>query len=179
MQDIDTIKKGLANAIGVVGRVEVVPTDTDYTVIIDYAHTPDGLENVLKAGREITPQGGKLVCLFGCGGDRDKSKRAPMGKIACELSDSVIITSDNSRSEDKGSIISDILSGITSKENITVIEDRKTAIHHAIITARDGDIILLVGKGHEEYEIDENGVHPFSEREIVRSALKERRKKCE
>ena len=160
------------------GRMESVATGENFSVIIDYAHTERALASLLHTVKKFS-DGRRIVTLFGCGGDRDKSKRAPMGKIACELSDSVIITSDNSRSEDKGSIISDILSGIISKENITVIEDRKTAIHHAIITARDGDIILLVGKGHEEYEIDENGVHPFSEREIVRSALKERRKKCE
>ncbi len=160
------------------GRMESVATGENFSVIIDYAHTERALASLLHTVKKFS-DGRRIVTLFGCGGDRDKSKRAPMGKIACELSDSVIITSDNSRSEDKGGIISDILSGITSKENITVIEDRKTAIHHAIITAREGDIILLVGKGHEEYEIDGNGVHPFSEREIVRSALKERRKKCE
>lgn len=160
----EEIAKGLEKAQGVCGRAEVLRIDKDYTVMIDYAHTPDSLENILKTVRAFTP--GRIITLFGCGGDRDKSKRPLMGKIAETLSDVCVVTSDNPRTEDPEAIINDILAGMTGK-NHTVIVNRKEAIGHALDIARPGDLVLLAGKGHETYQ-DIGGVkHHFDEREIV------------
>ncbi len=160
------IVKGLKSASGVKGRIEVVKTNTDYTVIIDYAHTPDGLLNILNTIRGFAM--GRIVTLFGCGGDRDKTKRPKMGKIAGELSDFCIITSDNPRSEEPALIIRDILEGIkeTSCE-YKVIENRFDAIEFALDNAKKDDIILLAGKGHEPYQILKDRTIIFDEREIV------------
>ncbi len=155
---------------GVRGRIEVVPTDTDYTVIIDYAHSPDGLENIIRSLREIAK--GRVVTLFGCGGDRDKTKRPKMGKIAADLSDFCIVTSDNPRSEDAGLIIKDILAGMEgTKTPYQVVENRKDAIRYALEHAKQDDIILLAGKGHETYQILPNGTIHFDEREVVAEIL--------
>ncbi len=160
----------LSKCRGVKGRIEVVPTDTDYTVIIDYAHSPDGLKNIISSLKEIAR--GRVVTLFGCGGDRDKTKRPIMGKIAAELSDYCIVTSDNPRSENPTDIINDILEGMKDIKTPTkVIENRKEAICWAVKHARTDDIILLAGKGHETYQILPTGTIHFDEREAVAEAL--------
>ena len=165
----------LASAKGVKGRVEVVPTDGDYTILIDYAHTPDALENVLKSMRRVTK--GRLVALFGCGGDRDRTKRPIMGRIAAENADFVVVTSDNPRTEDPKAIIADIVAGMehtsTPRE---VITGRPEAIEWAIEHHEPGDVIVLAGKGHEDYQIVGREKHHMDEREIVADILKKRKK---
>lgn len=153
------------------GRAELVDTQgRDFTVIIDYAHTPDGLENILKALRGSAK--GRLVTVFGCGGDRDKTKRPQMGKIAGDFSDYVIVTSDNPRTEDPGEIIKDILVGMQDCEApYTVIENRIKAIEYAILNAQTDDTILLAGKGHETYQIIGHQTIELDEREVVKKAL--------
>ena len=159
--------KSLATATGVKGRVEVVPTDTDYTVLIDYAHSPDGVENVLRAVRGFAK--GRVVALFGCGGDRDRTKRPKMGKIAADLAGFCIVTSDNPRTEDPKAIIDDILEGMKgTKTPMQVIVDRPEAIHWALAHAKKDDIIVLMGKGHETYQEVNHVKHHMDEREIVR-----------
>ncbi len=160
------ISDGLKTAKGVKGRIEVVETNTDYTVIIDYAHTPDGLLNILNAIRGFAK--GRIVTLFGCGGDRDKTKRPQMGKIAGELSDFCVVTSDNPRSEEPGAIIEDILAGLRETDcRYAVVENRFEAIEFALDNAKKDDIILLAGKGHEPYQILKDRTIVFDEREIV------------
>lgn len=128
------------------GRVEVVPTDTDYTVLIDYAHSPDGLENVISSVRETT--NGRIIAVFGCGGDRDKTKRPKMGKIVGDLADVAVVTSDNPRSEDPQLIVDDVLEGMHNcKAKIKVLVDRTEAIRYALGEAKKGDVVLLAGKG--------------------------------
>ncbi len=170
------VQDALASLIGVRGRMERVKLgfDADFTVLIDYAHTPDALENLLRTAAELKNSQGRTVLLFGCGGDRDRGKRPMMGKIASQNADFVIVTSDNSRSEDPQSIIDEICAGMETRENLAVIVDRAEAIRYAILTARAGDLILLAGKGHEEYEITREGRSSFSEKEIVRNAFSER-----
>lgn len=167
------IKDGLASFGGVAGRFERLKLDprVDFSVYIDYAHTPDALENLLRTAKQIAKRGQRIVLVFGCGGDREKQKRAIMGRVACEMADVVVITSDNPRSEAPMDIINDIIFGISDGAIYTVIEDRRAAIEYAIKNARRGDIILLAGKGHEEYLIDSHGRHPFSEREICRELV--------
>ena len=151
---------------GVAGRFEVITTKP--TVIVDYAHTPDGLENVLKAARQITPENGKLICIFGCGGDRDATKRPKMGSIAEELADKVIVTSDNPRSENPQQIITDILTGFKSTNDVIVEPDRELAIKEAYKLANANDIVLVAGKGHEDYQILSDRTIHFDDREKVR-----------
>ncbi|HZK39090.1 MAG TPA: UDP-N-acetylmuramoyl-L-alanyl-D-glutamate--2,6-diaminopimelate ligase [Clostridia bacterium] len=166
----DCVIDAIAASPGVPGRLEVVPTAMDYTVIIDYAHTPDGLENILNALREITQ--GRLIAVFGCGGDRDKTKRPLMGEIAQRLSDIVVITSDNPRTEDPNEIINDILEGLNKPgKNVIVEENRTKAIEKALHTATKGDIIVLAGKGHETYQILKTGKIHYDEREIIAQIL--------
>ena len=165
----------LRTAQGVKGRVEVVPTPgKPYTVLIDYAHTPDGLENVLSSGKGFCK--GRLIAVFGCGGDRDPIKRAIMGKIGTDIADFSIITSDNPRTEEPGKIIEDIVKGIEpGKNNYEIIENRPAAIRHAMDIAQKNDIIILAGKGHETYQ-EINGVkHHLDEREVVAAYLEEMR----
>lgn len=158
----------LATATGVKGRVEVVPTDTDYTVLIDYAHTPDGVENVLRAVRGFAK--GRVIALFGCGGDRDRTKRPKMGKIAADLADFCVVTSDNPRTENPKTIIDDILEGMKdTKTPMEVIVDRPEAIHWALAHAKKDDVIVLMGKGHETYQEINHVKHHMDEREIVAS----------
>ena len=163
----------LKTAKGVKGRVEVVPTPgKDYTVLIDYAHTPDGLENVLTSVKGYCR--GRLIAVFGCGGDRDPVKRPIMGKIGVDIADHAIITSDNPRTEDPGKIIQDILKGVnSSKNNYEIIENRVKAIHQAMDIARKNDIIVLAGKGHETYQEICGVKHHLDEREVVAAYLKE------
>ncbi len=164
------IKDCIGTFDGVCGRLERLKLDgrVDFSVYIDYAHTPDALENLLRTVRQFARRGQRIVLLFGCGGDREIQKRPLMGKIASQMSDFFVVTSDNSRSERPLDIINDILSGVEGGATYTVIENRKKAIEYVIENARRGDIILLAGKGHEEYEIDADGKRPFSERTIVR-----------
>ncbi len=170
--DFKAVLDGLATCIGVPGRMEVVPADKPYTVLIDYAHTPDGLENLLGCVREITE--GKVITVFGCGGDRDKTKRPIMGNIAAKLSDVAVVTSDNPRSEDPDTIISDILEGIGKHSSKVIVEpDRKTAIAKALSIAREGDMVVLAGKGQETYQILASGKIHFDEREVVADILAE------
>ena len=160
-----------ASASGVKGRVEVVPTPgKDYTVLIDYAHTPDGLENVLSSVKGFCK--GRVIAVFGCGGDRDPVKRPIMGRIGVELADYAIITSDNPRSEDPMKIIEDILKGVDSaKNNYEVLENRPKAIEHAMDIAKKNDIIILAGKGHETYQEICGVKHHLDEREVVAAYL--------
>ena len=163
--DIPKSIKTLENLGGVAGRFEVVINQP--MVIVDYAHTPDGLENVLKAARDITPSGGKLICVFGCGGDRDATKRPKMGRIAEELADKVIVTSDNPRSEDPQQIITDILAGISKVNEVIVEPDRELAIKEARKLAKPCDVVLVAGKGHENYQILADETIHFDDREKV------------
>ena len=165
----------LADAPGVKGRVEVVPTPgTDYTVLIDYAHTPDGLENVLSSVRGFCR--GRLISVFGCGGDRDPIKRPIMGRIGAELSDIAIITSDNPRTEDPEAIIRDITPGADEAgKPYEVVVDRIEAIRHAMTIAKKNDIIVLAGKGHETYQEIMGVKHHMDEREIVAQILEEKK----
>ena len=164
--DIEKSISVLETIRGVAGRFEVIVKKP--TVIVDYAHTPDGLENVLKAAREITPEGANLICLFGCGGDRDATKRPKMGAIAENLADRVIVTSDNPRSEDPQQIITDILAGFKSTSNVIVEPDRELAIKEAYKIANANDVVLVAGKGHEDYQILANETIHFDDREKVR-----------
>lgn len=161
------------------GRLESVDlgADASFSVFIDYAHTPDALENLLKSARAFKNKNQKIILLFGCGGDRDRYKRKLMGQIASKYSDAVILTSDNSRTENACDIISDIMQGINKESNYKIIENRRQAIEYAINSACKGDIILLAGKGHENYEIDKDGKHPFCEKDIVKSAYEKRCRK--
>ena len=162
--------KALKTAKGVKGRVEVVPTPgKDYTVLIDYAHTPDGLQNVLSSVKGFCK--GRLIAVFGCGGDRDPVKRPIMGKIGAEIADIAVITSDNPRTEDPHAIIEDILKGVESLENCAVIENRIEAIHYAMDIAEKNDIIVLAGKGHETYQEIGGVKNHLDEREEVAKYL--------
>lgn len=166
--------KVLAATAHVKGRVEVVPTDGDYTILIDYAHTPDALENVLNAVRGFAK--GRVIALFGCGGDRDKTKRPIMGGIAARLADAVIVTSDNPRTESPSAIIADIVDGMIGTETpYVVIESRIEAIRFAMDNAMSGDVIVLAGKGHETYQIIGRDKHHLDEREVVAEYLKEKK----
>ena len=153
------------------GRVEVVPTPgKDYTILIDYAHSPDGLENVLSSVQEFSK--GRTVAVFGCGGDRDKTKRPKTGKIAAQHADFVVVTSDNPRTEDPDAIIADILPGLEGSETPHIAEtDRVKAIHYAMDHAQSGDTIVLCGKGHETYQEVNHEKHHMDEREIVAEYL--------
>ena len=172
------IKDALASLTGVRGRMERIPLglDADFSVLVDYAHTPDALENLLRTVQGFRQSGQRIVLLFGCGGDRDKSKRPIMGALASRYADVTVVTSDNSRGEDPMQIIGEILSGMDPSKPYCVIPDRAEAIQYAINQARAGDILLLAGKGHEEYEIGREGRKPFRERDVVRSAFESRRR---
>jgi UDP-N-acetylmuramoyl-L-alanyl-D-glutamate--2,6-diaminopimelate ligase len=175
--DLELVTSALKDFPGVPGRMERVQIspNQDISVIVDYAHTPDSLENLLKAARPFIP--GKMICVFGCGGDRDRTKRPKMGKIAAELADVAIATSDNPRTEDPEHIIQDILAGIPETIKPIVISDRATAIRTAISEAQPGDGVLLAGKGHEDYQILGTEKIHFDDREHARNALEIRLKK--
>lgn len=163
-------KEALADFDGVKGRAEVIPNTGDFTVIIDYAHTPDGLKNILKTFKSCAKE--RIILLFGCGGDRDKTKRSQMGEIASIYADYVIVTSDNPRTENPREIIDDIMKGIPNGLFAgKIIEDRYEAIKFALSIAQKDDIIILAGKGHEDYQIIGKEKHPFDEREIVKNLL--------
>ena len=166
------IKKGVEALKGLPGRLESVGCGQRFSVYVDYAHTEDGLMNVLKSLRELKPA--RLITVFGCGGNRDRSKRPVMGKISTELSDIVFITSDNPRTEEPKDIINEITKGINPVKNNYIIEpDRFHAIKKAVLEAGDGDIVLVAGKGHETYQIFKDTTIPFDDREVVKRILKE------
>ena len=160
------IAASLRSAKGVRGRVEVVPVPTAYTVLIDYAHTPNALENVLLTARDFTA--GRLICLFGCGGDRDRTKRPRMGAVAGALADVAVVTSDNPRTEVPMDIINDILPGLEGAPAEVVVEpDRRAAIRRALSLARAGDTVVLAGKGHETYQEVDGVEYHLDEREEI------------
>ena len=163
----------LSNLESAPGRLENLRGPREITVVIDYAHTPDALENVLKTLRAVAPER-QLICLFGCGGDRDKTKRPEMAQVAQEAADRLVITSDNPRTEDPEAIIADIRAGLSPKgqAKTLVITDRREAIRTAILTAPDGATILLAGKGHEDYQVIGHEKHHMDEREIVAETFK-------
>ena len=165
---ISTIQEGLAKTKGVPGRFETVPNDKGIHVIVDYAHTPDALENVINTARGFATN--RIITVFGCGGDRDNSKRPLMGKIADELSDIAILTSDNPRTEDPNRIINHVLNGMSS-DNYEVVIDRREAIKRAIEIAQKDDIILIAGKGHEDYQIIGTEKIHFDDKEVAREFL--------
>ena len=172
--NLETIVNSLPNFAGVPGRMEriQIAPDQDISVIVDYAHTPDSLENLLKASRPFIS--GKMICVFGCGGDRDRTKRPIMGKIAAELADIAVVTSDNPRTENSEQILKDVVAGIPNTVSPVVIGDRAKAIATAIADAQSGDGILIAGKGHEDYQILGTEKIHFDDREQARLALGDR-----
>ncbi len=167
--------KSLEAIEGVRGRFEVVSKEP--SVIVDYAHTPDGLENILSAARLVTPENGRLIVVFGCGGDRDATKRPKMGAIVERLADVLVVTSDNPRTEDPQQILTDVISGIKKfdSERMLVNVDREQAIYQAIDLAKPEDIIVVAGKGHEDYQILAHETIYFDDREIVQNYVKSRK----
>jgi len=168
------IRNGLEDLTGVPGRFETIASGTrGFTVVVDYAHSPDGLENVLRSARALKPE--RVVCVFGCGGDRDPLKRPMMGRIAADLSDRVVVTSDNPRSEDPSAIIDQILAGIEGgidNPKVVVEPDRRVAIFWALNkVAQPGDLVVIAGKGHETGQQFANRKIPFDDRDVAREAL--------
>jgi UDP-N-acetylmuramoyl-L-alanyl-D-glutamate--2,6-diaminopimelate ligase len=155
------------------GRFETITAESKPLCIVDYAHSPDGLENILKGARDLISNSNftRLICVFGCGGDRDITKRPKMGRIAYDLADLVYVTSDNPRSEEPRQIIADILAGIPNLEKIEIIENRADAIKRAVSTALATDVVVIAGKGHEDYQILKDKTIHFDDREHVRKAL--------
>jgi UDP-N-acetylmuramoyl-L-alanyl-D-glutamate--2,6-diaminopimelate ligase len=167
----DIIARGIAQCRAVPGRFERVDEGQPFVVVVDYAHTDDALRNVISMARSLEPK--RVVTLFGCGGDRDRTKRPIMGQVAAELSDFVVLTSDNPRSEDPIDIMNDVLVGLRRKDTPCLVEpDRATAIRRAIEEARPGDILILAGKGHETYQVLKDGTIPFDDREVAREVLR-------
>jgi UDP-N-acetylmuramoyl-L-alanyl-D-glutamate--2,6-diaminopimelate ligase len=170
----ESIAAGLSALEGVPGRFENIDCGQPFTAIVDYAHTPDGIRNVLEACAEVTT--GRVIIVVGCGGDRDRSKRPLMGKVAAEMSDLCIITSDNPRSEDPEAIIEMIVDGVRTKfgeDRYTVVVDRRAAIRRAVQEAADGDLVVIAGKGHESGQIFADRVIPFDDRQVLRECLEE------
>jgi UDP-N-acetylmuramoyl-L-alanyl-D-glutamate--2,6-diaminopimelate ligase len=172
--DLATILQTLSTFTGVPGRMQqiVVQPDQDISVVVDYAHTPDSLENLLRAARPFAK--GRIICVFGCGGDRDRTKRPQMGAIAASLADQAVVTSDNPRTEDPQKILADILEGIPAGTNPIVEADRRVAIGMAIAQAHPGDTVLIAGKGHEDYQILGTEKVHFDDREEAEAALRQR-----
>jgi UDP-N-acetylmuramoyl-L-alanyl-D-glutamate--2,6-diaminopimelate ligase len=166
--DEEAIVRGLEAVRGVPGRFEPVAEGQPFEVIVDYSHKPDALESVLRTARELTE--GRVICVFGCGGDRDRGKRPVMGRIASELADLAIVTSDNPRSEDPAAIIDEILAGVTRE--VEVEPDRAAAIERALSRAAEGDVVLIAGKGHEQDQEFADRTIPFDDREVARDVLR-------
>ena len=164
----EAIVRGLEAVRGVPGRFEPVAEGQPFEVIVDYSHKPDALESVLRTARELTE--GRVICVFGCGGDRDRGKRPVMGRIASELADLAIVTSDNPRSEDPAAIIDEILAGVTRE--VEVEPDRAAAIERALSDAAEGDVVLIAGKGHEQGQEFADRTIPFDDREVARDVLR-------
>lgn len=171
---IEQIKASLEKMAGVPGRVESVSVGQNFAVIVDYAHTPDGLDNVLRAVKELAPP--RIICVFGCGGDRDRTKRPIMGAIAAKYSDYAIITSDNPRTEDPELILRDVEAGLlqggVDKSRYELLVDRHAAIEKAVEMASPGDVVLIAGKGHETYQIIGGVTHPFDDRLVAKEAIR-------
>lgn len=165
----DAIREGLRGVRNVRGRMEGFDSQRGYRIVVDYAHTPDALENVLAAAREFTR--GRLIVVFGCGGDRDRGKRPEMGRIAASLADIVVVTSDNPRREDPQTIVTEIVKGIASSKNVEMIVDRREAIHRALDAAREGDTVVIAGKGHETYQEVGTERFPFDDRIVAETYL--------
>jgi UDP-N-acetylmuramoyl-L-alanyl-D-glutamate--2,6-diaminopimelate ligase len=172
--DEDAIAEGIRAVAGVPGRFEAVDEGQEFAVVVDYAHKPDALAAVLRAARPLG--GGRLTVVFGAGGDRDRAKRPEMGRVARELADAVIVTSDNPRSEDPLTIIGEILDGVGT--DVEVDPDRGSAIETAIARAQPGDVVVIAGKGHEPGQEVAGVVHPFDDREVARAALRSTRKRA-
>jgi UDP-N-acetylmuramoyl-L-alanyl-D-glutamate--2,6-diaminopimelate ligase len=173
---LDDITRGIRECRTVAGRFEQVAFDDShepsFAIIVDYAHTDDALKNVLQTAREVAGERGRVITVFGCGGDRDKTKRAPMGEIAAGLSDLAIVTSDNPRGEDPMAIIEDIEVGLKRAGRQYVnLPDRREAIFRAIGEARAGDVVLIAGKGHETYQIIGDRTIHFDDHEVAREAM--------
>ena len=166
-----TVQRALGRMRGVPGRLEKIDVDAPFTVFVDYAHTPSALAEILTTVRSFRRPGQRIAVVFGCGGDRDRSKRRRMGQIASSLADLTVVTSDNSRTEDPGTIIGEIVSGLDREKPHAVIPDRKQAIEYALSVAGCDDIVILAGKGHEKYEITSDGMRPFDEVGIVKQIL--------
>ncbi len=162
------IARGVASVRGVPGRFEPVDEGQPFLVVVDYSHTPDSLENALRTARDLVS--GRVICVFGCGGDRDRGKRPLMGRVASTESDLAIVTSDNPRSEDPDAIIAEVLEGVTG--SVDVQPDRRLAIAHAVESARPGDLVLIAGKGHEQGQESQERTAPFDDREVARDALR-------
>ena len=162
------IKEAIERFPPVPGRLERVNFNAGFSVFVDYAHTADALKNIIQSLRQISEN--KIIVVFGCGGDRDKTKRPKMGHIVTELSDYAIITSDNPRSEDPQGIIKDIRRGIT-KNNYCIIPERYAAIKKSLSLAKPGDIVLVAGKGHENYQVEKDKAIPFDDREVIKECL--------
>ncbi|SFD59169.1 UDP-N-acetylmuramoylalanyl-D-glutamate--2,6-diaminopimelate ligase [Paenibacillus catalpae] len=171
---LEQIKASLEAIPGVPGRVESVQAGQDFAVVVDYAHTPDGLENVLRAVKELAPP--RIICVFGCGGDRDRTKRPIMGSIAARYADYVLVTSDNPRTEDPDLILKDIEAGLVkdgvSSNKYELMVDRRAAIEKAVEMASPGDVVLIAGKGHETYQIIGSVTHPFDDRLVAKEAIR-------
>ncbi len=167
----ENIRNGIESFKSVPGRLDQVETNADFKIFVDYAHTPNALENILRSTRTFCA--GNLICVFGCGGDRDKSKRPEMGRIAEELSDYVILTNDNSRTEDPVDIINQIEKGIRGNNNYCIIADRYKAILEAVKKAKAKDVVLIAGKGHEDYQIIGKEIFSFNDKIAAGKALSE------
>lgn len=168
--DLNQMLQAIAGFGGVPGRMEAVDAGQEFPVLVDYAHTPDSVANVLLTARTFTQ--GRLVCVLGCGGDRDKTKRPKMGRAAEELADVLVITSDNPRSEQPMAIIDDIIAGLETPQRAIVESDRQAAIRAAVELARAGDVVMILGKGHESGQEFADGIIPFDDRDVARLALK-------
>ena len=173
---MEEIVSALTTFTAVPGRFELIEEGQDFAVVVDYAHTPDGLENILQTAKKIVDN--RILVVFGCGGDRDATKRPIMGRIAAQFGDRVFVTSDNPRTEDPIQIVKDVEVGV--KEGLhdavtyEVIVDRREAIHKAIGEATTGDVVIIAGKGHEDYQILKDETIHFDDREVAREALKEK-----
>ena len=165
---LPAIQEGLAATV-VPGRFELIDRGQDFAVIVDYAHTPDGLENVLTAAKRITER--ELICVFGCGGDRDNGKRPKMGNISAKIADYSVVTSDNPRTEEPDTIIAQVVSNLPHDTKYVCISERREAIHHAIATAKSGDVVVIAGKGHEDYQEIHGERFPFDDRVVASDIL--------
>jgi UDP-N-acetylmuramoyl-L-alanyl-D-glutamate--2,6-diaminopimelate ligase len=171
--DLESVVSGLSKCVGAPGRFERVPHDGDFAVVVDYAHTDDALLNTLRTARPLTT--GRIITVFGCGGDRDRTKRAPMGRVVGEHSDLAIITSDNPRTEDPLRIIGEIEAGVKETDpEYLVVSDRREAIRKAIESANAGDVVIIAGKGHENYQVIGNEKFHFDDREVAAEAIRTR-----
>ncbi|MCM8829352.1 MAG: UDP-N-acetylmuramoyl-L-alanyl-D-glutamate--2,6-diaminopimelate ligase, partial [Candidatus Omnitrophica bacterium] len=175
--ELEIISSAIANIGSIPGRMEFVSSGQPFTVVVDYAHTHQALQDLLRTVRHLNPE--RILLVFGCGGDRDRSKRPLMGKIAAKLADIVYITSDNPRNEDPEKIIEDIYSGIVfwRRKKCRIIPDRRQAITKALADARKGDWVVIAGKGHEQYQIIKNVFHSFDDRKVAQEFLKKQNQK--